>query len=264
MLPYLSVLLPKPDAHFALDDFLSVFLFACFERVSRASLSKRSSRSRCMRGQSTTEQASRHASADAMMRSPISDVMIDRIIGISVSLSFAFCILLWTNRKTMRHRGWTPPPVDDWGNGDNNRRESRGDRGRSPRYSRDLPDERPFRDDERGRRPRDSPRRAYDDYDTQKDGYGNRDPDFRDIGQRDTPPRRSYFDGDISNVRLDRDDFSDLLEFRRVFYEVHPNVAARSAEEVNRVRQQMGITVQPRDICPPALTFEEAFSQGLS
>ena len=164
----------------------------------------------------------------------------------------------------MRQRGWTPPPADNWGNDGSSLRESRGDNRRSPRYGRDLPDDRPFHDDERGRRPHDSPRRAYDDYDAQKDGgYGGHESMSRDIGRRDTPPRRSYFDGDISNVRLDRDDFTDLLDFRRVFYEVHPNVAARSAEEVSRVRQQMSITVHPRDICPPALTFEEAFSQGL-
>jgi len=58
---------------------------------------------------------------------------------------------------------------------------------------------------------------------------------------------------------LGREEHLYLEPFEKMFYSPLPVVNQRSAQEVDAIRCQMGITVHPENCAPPVTTFEEAF-----
>lgn len=61
-----------------------------------------------------------------------------------------------------------------------------------------------------------------------------------------------------SGLKAQNWDLSTLPKFEKSFYKEHPNVTARSAEEVERFRREHEITVQGRNVPRPVETFDEA------
>lgn len=78
----------------------------------------------------------------------------------------------------------------------------------------------------------------------------------------DTKRDVAYMSRDLSNVQLREEDYSNISSFERFFYKPLPIVERRSQAEIEQIRDRMGITVQPRDVCPPVTTFEEAFEDS--
>eukprot|EP00208_Stichococcus_sp_RCC1054_P008135 CAMPEP_0206151732 /NCGR_PEP_ID=MMETSP1473-20131121/38970_1 /ASSEMBLY_ACC=CAM_ASM_001109 /TAXON_ID=1461547 /ORGANISM="Stichococcus sp, Strain RCC1054" /LENGTH=525 /DNA_ID=CAMNT_0053549279 /DNA_START=167 /DNA_END=1744 /DNA_ORIENTATION=+ len=64
--------------------------------------------------------------------------------------------------------------------------------------------------------------------------------------------------GDIKDIKLRKEDFSNLQPFEKDFYVEHPSVAARSDEEVEQFRKQHQVHVQGTGVPKPVTTFEEA------
>lgn len=69
--------------------------------------------------------------------------------------------------------------------------------------------------------------------------------------------------GDIKDIKLRKEDFSNLQPFEKDFYVEHPSVAARSDEEVEQFRKQHQVHVQGTGVPKPVTTFEEASFPGV-
>mmetsp|Transcript_756 Transcript_756/g.2668 ORF Transcript_756/g.2668 Transcript_756/m.2668 type:complete len:419 (+) Transcript_756:113-1369(+) len=63
---------------------------------------------------------------------------------------------------------------------------------------------------------------------------------------------------DINAISLHREDFSNLIKFDKNFYLEHPDVAARTQQEVDAYRVKKEITVEGADVPKPVTSFDEA------
>ena len=70
--------------------------------------------------------------------------------------------------------------------------------------------------------------------------------------------------GDINDIQLARQDFSNLPAFEKNFYVEHPDVQARGEAAVAQYRQTREITVTGTGVPKPCTTFEEASFPGLT
>ena len=67
---------------------------------------------------------------------------------------------------------------------------------------------------------------------------------------------------DINAISLHREDFSNLIKFDKNFYLEHPDVAARTQQEVDAYRVKKEITVEGADVPKPVTSFDEASFPG--
>ena len=63
---------------------------------------------------------------------------------------------------------------------------------------------------------------------------------------------------DLDSMYLPDENFDNLPKFEKNFYIEHPNVAARSFQEISSFRAQKEITVEGTDVPAPVTSFEEA------
>ncbi|XP_052407864.1 probable ATP-dependent RNA helicase DDX5 isoform X1 [Carassius gibelio] len=98
---------------------------------------------------------------------------------------------------------------------------------------------------------------GYSDRDRGRDrGYSSGPPRFG--GSRGGPPQGKKFGNPGERLRKKHWNLDELPKFEKNFYQEHPDVARRTAQEVEHYRRSKEITVKARDGPKPIMKFHEA------
>uniref|UniRef100_A0A9J8D5R8 RNA helicase n=1 Tax=Cyprinus carpio carpio TaxID=630221 RepID=A0A9J8D5R8_CYPCA len=98
---------------------------------------------------------------------------------------------------------------------------------------------------------------GYSDRDRGRDrGYSSGPPRFG--GSRGGPPQGKKFGNPGDRLRKKHWNLDELPKFEKNFYQEHPDVARRTAQEVEHYRRSKEITVKGRDGPKPIVKFHEA------